>query len=123
MQTAGIALTATGPVGLVRGAAARGSYSLVTHLPDAGRKFNQLAQRGWSRDSINQLVNSPFAARAATNRATGNPATAYFRSDGHYIVRDNLTGNLVQMSDTRLRIGTGAGQWRPDSSIVDPIIP
>ena len=101
---------------------AGGTYSLATHIPSTGRKFNQIIQRGWSRDSINQVVNNPFATRAATNRATGNPATAYFRPDGHYIVRDNLNGNLVQMSDTRLRIGSGAGQWQPDPSIVNPII-
>ncbi|WP_132938884.1 colicin E5-related ribonuclease [Varunaivibrio sulfuroxidans] len=55
---------------------------------------------------------------------TGNPATAYFRSDGHYVVRDNIiTGDLVQMSNTKLPIGHGSGQWAPDRSILDPFIP
>jgi hypothetical protein len=103
--------------------AARGTSSLVTNIPTVGRKFNQLAQRGWSRESINTLVNNPFTTRAATNRATGNAATAFVRADGHYVVRDNITGELVQMSDTRFTVGTGAGQWVPDSSIVDPFIP
>ena len=103
--------------------AARGASSLVTYIPTIGRKFNQLAQRGWSTGSINKLVNNPFTTRAATNRATGNAATAFVRADGHYVVRDNVTGELVQMSDTRFTIGTGAGQWVPDSSIVDAFIP
>lgn len=57
------------------------------------------------------------------NKATGNPATAYFRRDGHYIVRDNVTGDIVQMSHTGKSIGYGPGQWAPDDSIVDPYIP
>jgi len=101
----------------------RGASSLVTYIPTVGRKFNQLAQRGWSREAINMLVNNPFTTRAATNRATGNAATAFVRADGHYVVRDDITGELVQMSDTRFGIGTGPGQWLPDSSIIDPFIP
>ncbi len=106
--------------------------SLVTYIAAVGRRFNQLTQRGWSRGSINSLVNNPFTTRAATNRATGNAATnratgnaatAFFRADGHYVVRDNITGELVQMSETRLTVGTGAGQWAPDSTIVNPFIP
>lgn len=101
--------------------AAVGPHSLVTHIP--GKKLNQLRQRRWSQDSINQLVNNPYATRTATNRATGNSATAFFRADGHYVVRDNVTGNLVQMSDTRLTIGTSRGQWSPDASIINPVLP
>lgn len=103
--------------------APQGASSLFTRIPTSGRKFNQLGQRGWSADSVNDLVNNPFTTRAAINRANGNPATAFIRADGHYVVRDNVTADVVQMSDTRVTIGMGEGQWRPDSSIVDPFIP
>lgn len=94
-----------------------------TRVPQAGRKFNQLSKRGWSKKSINEVVNKPFTTRKATNKATGNTATAYFREDGHYIVRDDVTGDLVQMSDTNINVGKGEGQWMPDSAIEDPYIP
>jgi hypothetical protein len=102
---------------------AKAGSSLVTYIPTIGRKFNQLAQRGWTRTSINQLVNNPYTTRQATNKATGGPATAYFRQDGHYVVRDDVTGDLLQMSHTGRKVGTAAGQWRPDTTIIDPYIP
>jgi len=105
------------------GSIATGASSLFTYIPTVGRKANQLGSRGWTRNSINQLVNSPYATRTATNKATGNTATAYIRPDGHYVLRDNVTGELVQISDTRLSVGMEVGQWRPDSSIVNPVIP
>lgn len=97
--------------------------SLFTRIPAAGKKFNQMAQRGWTRESIHSLVNNPRATSGAINKATGNPATAYFRADGHYVVRDNVTGQLVQMSDTRMPIGYGQGRWTPDETIKNPFIP
>ncbi|KAA3609493.1 MAG: hypothetical protein DWQ01_09170 [Planctomycetota bacterium] len=98
--------------------AAKGGSSLLTHIPSAGRKANQLARRGWTREAINDTVNNPFTTRAATNRATGNPATAFFREDGSHVIRDNVTGDLVQMSDR-----TNPSNWVPDSSIVNPYVP
>jgi len=96
---------------------------LTTNIPSQGRKFNQLIRRGWSQKSIDDLVNNPYTTREAINKATGNKATAFFRKDGHYVVRDDLTGNIVQMSDTKVSVGTGPGQWMPDSSIRNPYIP
>jgi RHS repeat-associated protein len=87
---------------------ASGPSSLLTYIPNSGRKFNQLAKRGWTPASINQLVNNPYATMAAKNRATGNSATMYKRSDGHYVTRDDKTGALVQMSDTNIPV------WKPD---------
>lgn len=98
--------------------AARGGSSLLTHMPAAGRKANQLARRGWTREAINETVNNPFTTRAATNRATGNAATAFFRKDGSHVIRDNVTGDLVQMSDR-----ANPANWIPDSSIVNPYLP
>jgi hypothetical protein len=33
------------------------------------------------------------------NTSTGNAATAYFDGDGSYVVRDDVTGDLVQTSN------------------------
>jgi RHS repeat-associated protein len=98
--------------------ATRGGSSLLTHIPAAGRKASQLARRGWTREAINETVNNPFTTRAATNRATGNPATAFFRKDGSHVIRDNVTGDLVQVSDR-----TNPANWIPDASIVNPYLP
>ncbi len=52
------------------------------------------------------------------NKAHGNPATAYFNQDGSYVVRDDVTGELVQVSDR-----TNPPNWIPDDTIVDPYMP
>lgn len=96
---------------------------ITTNFPTQGRKYNQITRRGWSQDTIDELVNNPYTTREAVNKATGNKATAYFRRDGHYVVRDDVTGNIVQMSDTKISVGNGSGQWRPDDSIRNPYIP
>ncbi|MGC3939532.1 colicin E5-related ribonuclease [Roseobacter sp. EG26] len=88
-----------------------------TNIPTSGRKFNQLTSRGWDQSYIDTVVNSPVHTSTATNRATGNPATAYFDNSGNYVVRDNVTGDLVQMSNRN------DPNWIPDPSITDPYIP
>lgn len=96
---------------------------VATNVPTQGRKFNQLSRRGWSQNTIDKLVNNPYTTRSSINKATGNNATAYFRKDGHYVVRDDVTGDVVQMSDTKVSVGTGPGQWAPDATIKDPYVP
>jgi Colicin E5 ribonuclease domain len=88
------------------------------NIPSAGRKFNQIERRGWSEASIRETVQNPHATSAATNKATGNSATAYFNSDGTYVVIDDVTGDLVQLSDR-----TNPGAWVPDPTIQDPYLP
>jgi len=51
------------------------------------------------------------------NKANGNPATAYYDEAGNYVVRDNVTGAIVQYSEF------GNTDWIPDSSIVNPYKP
>ncbi len=91
--------------------------TLTTHVPTSGRKFNQLTSRGWNQSSIDDIVNNPVHTSSATNRATGNPATAYFDNTGNYVVRDNVTGRLVQMSNRN------DPDWIPDPSIDNPYNP
>ncbi|SNR44703.1 colicin E5-related ribonuclease [Puniceibacterium sediminis] len=90
---------------------------LATNVPTSGRKFNQLTSRGWDQSSIDNVVNNPVHTSTATNRATENSATAYFDRGGNYIVRDDVTGDLVQMSNRN------DPNWIPDSTITDPYIP
>lgn len=55
----------------------------------------------------------PYITRSAKNKANGNPATAYYGADNSYVVVDDITHEVIQISDlTR--------EWFPDSTIVDP---
>lgn len=47
----------------------------------------------------------------------GNAATAYYNAAGDYVVVDDITHQLVQLSKF------GDIEWDPDSSIVDPYLP
>ena len=54
------------------------------------------------------------AAHCLRSRANGNPTTAYAHDAGDYVVRDDVTGNLVQISDR------SDPNRVPDSSITGP---
>ena len=58
----------------------------------------QMARRGWSQSLIKDTI-LKNVARKAVNKATGNAATAYFTSTGAYIVIDNITKEIVQISN------------------------
>lgn len=83
-----------------------------------GRKIsNDMAARGWSDSLIDETISSPRATSPAINKATNGPATAFFRSDGAHVVRDNATGRIIQVS----KIGDPG--WIPDASIQNPYKP
>jgi Colicin E5 ribonuclease domain len=69
-------------------------------------KTNQVTKRGWSLDSIKEVMSNPALVRNTSdnpsvfNQANGNPVTYYYRSDGNYVVIDDITGQVVQVSDT-----------------------
>ena len=75
-----------------------------------------MSNRGWTQQAINETVNNPFTTRVSSNLKTGNPATAFFNKNGSYIVRDNVTGELVQGSHLNL-----IGSWSPDKNIVSGV--
>jgi len=67
---------------------------------------NQMVKRGWNKDSVNSTIENPH--RTVTTRDTrwkfdgtrrDYPATAYIRKDGHYIVRNDNDGTIVQISN------------------------
>lgn len=78
----------------------------------------QSGRRGWDEESIKEVVDEPHATSAATNKANGNDATAYFDEDGSYVVVDDVTGAVIQISDRNDPEG-----WVPDSTIENPYRP
>jgi hypothetical protein len=76
--------------------------------------IKQMGSRGWDSGTINDTIQSPTATSPATNKATGGSATAYFNSDGSYVVRDNTTGTIIQISNRN------DPNWVPDPIIQNP---
>lgn len=64
-------------------------------------KAAQVARRGWTADAIGRAIRRPVATGRTVDRATGQPATAYFVSHNQYVVRNDVTGQIVQVSDLR----------------------
>jgi RHS repeat-associated protein len=64
---------------------------------------DQLGRRGWTRQGIEELIGNPALTRknpGILNRATGNPVTYFYRADGYYVVVDDISGEIVQISNT-----------------------
>jgi len=64
------------------------------------RKAAQAARRGWTVVSINAVLAQPALIKQSTDLATGDAATIYYRADGHYVVRHDATGHIIQVSNT-----------------------
>ncbi|MCP5467926.1 MAG: hypothetical protein H7A32_01490 [Deltaproteobacteria bacterium] len=78
---------------------------------------DQMQARGWTKKSIENTKDNPFAIREALNKANNNKATAYFNKDGSYIVVDQVDKSIIQVSN---RLDP---EWIPDSSILNAYIP
>jgi hypothetical protein len=66
----------------------------------------QMLKRGWTRRDIEQTLAHPYRIVETTDmrwRADGSrrhdPAKAYIREDGHYVVRNEVDGTIVQISN------------------------
>ncbi len=66
----------------------------------------QLRKRGWTQEEVETTVSRPY--RTVKTRDTrhlpngtrmNDPATAYVNKDGSYVVRNDRTGDIVQISD------------------------
>ena len=67
----------------------------------------QMAKRGWTQESVEDLIANP--SQTVPTRDTrwlpggagrsDAPATAYINRTGGYVIRNNETGNIVQVSD------------------------
>ena len=61
---------------------------------------NQMNKRGWTDNQVQETIKNPSKTAQAIDRTANNePATAYFDKTGHYVVRNNKTGNIVQVSN------------------------
>lgn len=84
----------------------------------AQKLMNQMNSRGWTEDLIRNTVDNPYTIRTSVNKATGNLATVFYTQQGSYIIVDDVTKVIVQISDN-----INPSTWAPDLSIVDPYIP
>lgn len=67
---------------------------------------SQMSKRGWDKESIKSTIENPL--RTVQTRDTrwkpdgtrkDDPATAYLREDGHYVVRNDIDCTIVQISN------------------------
>ena len=79
---------------------------------------NQMNQRGWTEGTVRGTVDTPYTTRTSTNMATGNSATVYYNQQGGYVIIDDVTNAVVQVSDN-----INPSTWIPDPNIVNPYIP
>lgn len=77
----------------------------------------QMEKRGWTTGDIDGVIESPYTTRSATNKANGNRATAFFNKNGSYVVRDDKTGDVIQISNKN------DPHWVPDQTIKNPYRP
>jgi RHS repeat-associated protein len=72
-----------------------------------GEKISrQMGRRGWSEEAISETISSPQKTRTVRDTrynpdGTRNdaPATKYYAEDGSYVVVNDETGDIVQVSD------------------------
>ena len=76
-----------------------------------------MERRGWTIQSVTETINSPYTTRSSVNRGTGNTATAYFNENDSYVVIDDVTNEVVQVSNLY------DPSWGPDRDIINPYIP
>ena len=71
----------------------------------------QMEKRGWDNKMINSTIKNATKTMDAVDRTANNEAaTAYLNKDGSYVVLNNKTKKVVQVSD-RTKSG-----WKPDPS-------
>jgi hypothetical protein len=73
---------------------------------DNGKIRKQMKKRGWTEDDVRNTIQNPtrtVPTRDVRSIPGGgnmdNSATAYFANDGSYVVRNDITGDIVQVSD------------------------
>ena len=96
-------------VDAVKGAsgAAKGLVKIGPSTYVGSKIVGQMNSRGWTRSSIMAAIREP--TRTVSTRDTrhlpggagsrNDPAVAYYAADGHYVVRNSRTGEIVQISN------------------------
>lgn len=65
-----------------------------------------MEKRGWTEMDIEDTILNPASTRAVRDNRhlpdgtmLDQPATIYVRSDGSYVIRNDVTGDIVQISN------------------------
>jgi len=66
---------------------------------DARHQRIAYTRRGWTPEIIDDTLINPAGRAGTVDYATGDPATSYYRSDGHYVIRNDRTGEIIQVSN------------------------
>ena len=64
------------------------------------KKQRQAIQRGWDDADVTDILDNAVEIKASTYKGTGDQTTVYYCSDGHYVVRNDTTGDIFHVSDT-----------------------
>jgi RHS repeat-associated protein len=80
------------------------SQKVVTQF---GKKIEkQIGKRGWTKESVQTTIENPSRTvqtadtrHLADGTRLNDPATAYINQDGSYVVRNNRSGDVVQVSN------------------------
>jgi hypothetical protein len=96
-----------GKVVLTTTEAGHGGLKLLSPATNVGAKIeSQMIARGWTREMLEEAIRNP--SRMVTTRDTrfmpeggqiDEPALAYYHKDGGYVVRNERTGDVVQVSN------------------------
>ena len=78
------------------------------------KKERQAENRGWTSDSLNNVLNNPAETKPASNWGNDNPATVYYDPDGNYVIVDDVTGEIIQVSEV------GDPDWEDNSGMAPP---
>ena len=88
-----------------------------SNAKSAQKLQNQMQKRGWNEQLVRDTVDNPYKTATSTNKATGNASTVYYTKEGAYVTVDDITKEVVQISDRFDPF------WKPDSTIKNPYIP
>lgn len=72
----------------------------------------QMQNRGWTPELAQRVYERPARLGRAVNRANQQAATAFFLPDASYLIVEDATGDVVQISNRNDPL------WMPDASIV-----
>jgi len=79
---------------------------------------NQMNSRGWTKESVKDTIDNPYTTRKSINLATKNSATVYYTKQGSYVIVDDVSNEIVQVSNN-----INPSAWNPDSNIMNPYKP
>ncbi|NDK08446.1 S8 family serine peptidase [Candidatus Gracilibacteria bacterium] len=88
---------------------------IIGKLKYSSKILGQMEERKWTKNDIENVVKKPYKKGKSIDNFDGrnDPATAYFISDNQYIVVNNRTGDIVQISDKNYL------DWKVDARIYD----